>query len=188
VIRLPDEQAGKHPDCRVRSKLAYHTLHKDGLLLLAMTVANILIIASLRLALFIGCRLTVLPLLQGEARHASLDEMAAADGVELSELPTPVSAASSGRGPLTRNSLQPSEPIATRITKSIKDPRQASSQVFSLCFEESAILFVLVLLEATGTISTEALHRNWTFSLSLVVALAVVLIREFNTMQKSKTL
>jgi hypothetical protein len=145
-----------------------------------MTLFNGVVIASLRLALFVGCRLTVLPLLQGEARHASLDEMAAENGVELSELPAPVSAAapSSGRGPLTRARSNSNTPIADRISRSIKDPRRASSHVFSLCFEESAILFVLVLLEASGTISTQALHRNWTFSLYMVVALAVVLIRE----------
>lgn len=145
-----------------------------------MTAANVLIIASLRLALFVGCRLTILPILLGEARHASLDETLS-DGVELSELPAPVSSSSSGRSqahPLTRLKAQTPSTISSRIAQSIRDPHQASSHVFSLCFEESAILFVLVLLEATGTISTQALHRNWTFSLVSVIALAVLFIRE----------
>jgi len=146
-----------------------------------MTAINILLIASIRLALFVGCRLTILPLLLGEARHASLDE-ASFEGLELNELPAPVSSASPGRNqfnPITKlRSSQPSSSVSSRIVQSLKDPNQASSHVFSLCFEESTILFVLVLLEATGTISTEALHRNWTFSLITVIAMAVLFIRE----------
>lgn len=144
-----------------------------------MTFINALIIGSLRLSLFVGCRLTILPLLLGEARHASLDEMSS-EGVELNELPTPVSATSpsQSRNSTSRIKLQSPLTISARISQSIKDPHQASSHVFSLCFEESTFLFVLVLLEATGTISTQALHQNWTFSLFSVIAFAVLFIRE----------
>lgn len=146
--------------------------------LVNMTLINALFIGSLRLSLFVGCRLTILPLLLGEARHASLDELSL-EGVELNELPTPVSATSSqGRNLTSRIKLQSPLAISARVSQSIKDPHQASSHVFSLCFEESTFLFVLVLLEATGTISTQALHQNWTFSLFSVIALAVFFIRE----------
>lgn len=145
-----------------------------------MTAFSILTIASLRLALFVGCRLTVLPLLLGEARHASLDEFSSG-GIELSDLPTPVSASAPNRSvsqTVSKLRSQSAGNVTERVTQSIKDPHQASSHVFSLCFEEATILFVLVLLEATETISTQALHRNWTFSLIAIIALAVIFIRE----------
>lgn len=143
-----------------------------------MTLINALIIGSLRLSLFVGCRLTILPLLLGEAQHASLDELPS-EGVELNELPTPVSASSSqGRTSTSKFRVQSPTTISARISQSIKDPHQASSHVFSLCFEEATFLFVLVLLEATGTISAQALHQNWTFSLFSVIAFAVLFIRE----------
>jgi hypothetical protein len=151
-----------------------------------MTAINVLFIASVRIALFVGCRLTILPLLLGEARHASLDVTSSLDAVELNDLPIPVSSTTSqGRGQssvsLSKLKLQSPASITSRIVQSLKDPNQASSHVFSLCFEESAVLFVLVLLEATDTISTDALHRNWTFSLVGVIALAVLFIRKWFT-------
>lgn len=145
-----------------------------------MGALNLLVIAGIRLALFAGCRLTLLPLLLGEARHASLDE-GASDAIELGELPRP--ATTTTRSPSSARftasaSASSSSPrdLLNTVTDSLKDPHQASSHVFSLCFEESAILFALVLLEAMGTVPHELLEKNWTFSLIGVVALAVLLI------------
>lgn len=143
-----------------------------------MAVYNVILIASLRLALFITCRLTVLPLLLGEARHASLDETDANGQYELNQLPAPATT----YNPNSRNGVSLATKARNGLTdwkgmiQSLKDPHQASSHVFSLCFEESTILFALVLLEATGRLSTQALRRNWTFSLISVVILAALLI------------
>lgn len=143
-----------------------------------MAALPLLIIIGIRLGLFAGCRLTLLPLLLGEARHASLDENAS-DAIQLDELPRPATTRPSRTGSSSSGSSSSSSPaqILSMVTDSLKDPHQASSHVFSLCFEESAILFALVLLEAMGTaIPHDLLRSNWTFSLFAVIALAVLLI------------
>lgn len=146
-----------------------------------MTALNVILITSIRLSLFVGCRWTVLPLLVGEARHASLDESDVNGSVELDELPQPATYTShpgqANRSGSLVSRVGSSLPRWQSLVQSLRDPHQASSHVFSLCFEESTILFVLVLLEATGDLSTQILRRNWTFSLVAVVILAVLLIR-----------
>jgi hypothetical protein len=151
-----------------------------------MTALNAILIASIRIGLFVGCRLTVLPLLLGEARHASLDDTDDKAGgggnggvrYELAQLPQPATQANSRNASSSPFKIGTSSdaPIWQRAVQSLKDPHHVSSHVFSVCFEEATILFALVLLEATDSVSTEALRRNWTFSLVSVVVLAVALI------------
>lgn len=151
-----------------------------------MTAANVVLIASVRASLFFGCRLTLLPLLVGEAQHASLDDAQhehARNG--LLDLPAPATLSATSSGSNLRRQAESIVKIPRdwhSLVQMLKDPHQASSLLFSLCFEEAAILFVLVFLEATGRVSTQALRHNWTFSLAGVVSLAVALVRECSTL------
>lgn len=157
--------------CREVVGFSFHKKHAPR-----MTLSSILLIAGLRISLFVGCRLTLLPILLGEAQHASLDNTGnPSDGLDAHELPTPATTSH-----VSRHTRSISDVVSRwqSLALSLKDPHQASSHMFSLCFEESTILFVLVLLEATGRVSTEALKRNWTFSLVTVVFFAVLMIRK----------
>lgn len=150
-----------------------------------MTAANVLLITALRATLFIACRFTLLPLLLGEAQHASLEDAQRTGQAESNDLPAPATSSSGSNGASASGLRKQAGALLSvprdwrTAVQSLKDPHQASSHLFSLCFEEATILFVLVFLEATGRVSTEALRHNWRFSLFGVVALAVFFIREY---------
>lgn len=150
-----------------------------------MGAPTIILIPLIRGALFFGCRLTILPRLFGEAKHASLDlptddNNGSGDN---DRLPTPVT---SNTTSTLRNSLD-LKTVRQFITGEAQgsgnpspsllslSPSSLSALTLALSFEESTILFVLVLMEAMG-FETATLRSNWKWSLFGVVALAICFI------------
>lgn len=146
-----------------------------------MPLSTYILLPLLRGGLFVGCRLTLLPWLFGEAKYASLDVTATGDengsGNGSTSLPTPVtsSAASHSRMLSKVNGIaQGSKGSAAPSLWSLS-PSAFAALLLSLSFEESTILFLLVLLEAMG-FDADTLRTNWQWSLAGLVLLAVCFI------------
>jgi hypothetical protein len=139
-----------------------------------------LLVVALRISLFAACRTLLLPLLFGEARHASLDLVDDDDGAPLSPaevplrtLPSPATA--SRRAGAAAAHTRSSSSTAPQLLFNLIAPHSASALLFALSFEESSLLFLLVLLEALG-LDGRVLRAHWRLSLLAVLALAVLLI------------
>lgn len=131
-----------------------------------MGAPTILLIPVIRAGLFFGCRLTILPRLFGEAKHASLD-LPNDDEGDAAGLPAPVQSA--GASP-SSSSTTAHPPRLLSLS-----PSSLSALTLALSFEESTLLFVLVLMEAMG-FDAVSLRANWKASLFGVVALAICFI------------
>lgn len=151
-----------------------------------MIASAIVLVPLIRIGLFFGCRLTILPRLFGEAKHASLDLPTPENGG--GDLPTPVTSgfdrnggsarsSSSGRGSLDLKRIKQHLTGESSAAPSLLSgsPSSLSALILALSFEESTILFVLVLMEAMG-FETVSLRNHWSWSLFGVVALAICLI------------
>lgn len=136
-----------------------------------MTAAALVLLPLIRLGLFFGCRLTLLPWLFGEAKHAALDSPSAAGDMPLTALPTPVTTTSQSSAK-SKYATTSAAPALLSLS-----PSAFAALLLSLSFEEGAILFILVLLQAMN-FEVSALVTNWRWSLFGVVALAVCFIRE----------
>lgn len=156
-----------------------------------MALLALLLIVLIRGALFTACRLLLLPLLFGEARHASLDSLEDAEdeasvpltSLRGASLPAPVSSRTSSAGGLrslrasiAHGAAIPGAATAPRLFGTL-DVHSATALLFAVSFEEASVLFALVLLEAMG-LERRTLVWNWGFSLMSTLSLAVVLIRE----------
>lgn len=168
-----------------------------------MATSAVVVIPLLRIALFIGCRLTLLPWLFGEAKHASLDTegadvlpsgpggsaSASTDQLPLSSLPSPATASTSRSGGLSglkdRVASSAASTAALRqqpqgIVHTIIATVSPSALLLALGFEEGTILFALVLMEGMG-FDHSFLASQWHGSLFGVVSLAVCLIRLYQS-------
>ncbi|KAE8186097.1 hypothetical protein CF328_g7338 [Tilletia controversa] len=139
-----------------------------------MILDNVILLAS-RVGLFVACRAIALPLLHSQARQASLDPNPpsgsggsdAADSYEL--LPAPSTM-------LRPTSLSASLYISGRGgSVSSRRIQEATALFFSFAFEEAALLFVLVLLEA-AQFDRALLRWNWGIDLTITIAFVSVLI------------
>ncbi|CAO1632684.1 unnamed protein product [Sympodiomycopsis kandeliae] len=154
-----------------------------------MGVSTIVLVPLIRVALFFGCRLTILPWLFGEARHASLDVQ---DGTEEGNrlngsLPAPATSYLDDGTSSSSHSLNSAlslKGIKAQLTGSStgaspsllsRSPSSLSALLLAWSFEESTILFALVLMEAMG-FDSFSLRSHWNWSLFGVVALAICLI------------
>ncbi|KAL9940907.1 hypothetical protein V8E36_000395 [Tilletia maclaganii] len=151
------------------------------------------VIAACRVGLFVACRTIALPVLYGQARQASLDPTAAAPaeaaagltstthdtaGYELLPPPSTLGTSSSSGSRLGLSSglgLGGGASLGTRGSKSSRRIQEATALFFSFAFEEAAILFVLVLLEA-AQFDRPLLRWNWRIDLSIVIAFVAVVI------------
>ncbi|CAD6906604.1 unnamed protein product [Tilletia controversa] len=150
-----------------------------------MILDNVILLAS-RVGLFVACRAIALPLLHSQARQASLDPNPpsgsggsdAADSYEL--LPAPSTM-------LRPTSLSASLYISGRGgSVSSRRIQEATALFFSFAFEEAALLFVLVLLEA-AQFDRALLRWNWGIDLTITIAFVSVLI-QLNEFKRSHVL
>ncbi|KDN42091.1 hypothetical protein K437DRAFT_258032 [Tilletiaria anomala UBC 951] len=155
------------------------------------------IILAARLGLFIGCKTIALPLLYGQARYAALESSSSGSAALLtSNLATDTDTSDGGQSgnglptPATSSATRGSLPSSAAGTawRTVASRRERQSLIaklasqsslvallFSLALEEVTILFVLVLLDATGY-SRRLLWANWNASLLTTIACVVVLL------------
>ncbi|CAO1635962.1 unnamed protein product [Parajaminaea phylloscopi] len=139
-----------------------------------MATGTALTLAALRFALFVGCRLTLLPWLFGEAKYASLDTSAASGSRRGSSIITTTTSAASLPSPAVAATTSRRATAVTRAWQ-IMLGLSPASLLLSLSFEEGVTPFLLVLAEAMG-FEQHTLRVQWTGSLYGIVALAVVLV------------
>lgn len=153
-----------------------------------MTSSAYVLVPLVRTGLFIGCRLTLLPWLFGEAKHASLDADDAqengdstqnGDAIAMGTLPSPATASRRPKvslfGAVTPNGTASSSADGSLLAR-VLSTFSPSALLLALSFEEGIILFVLVLMEAMG-FERDVLQSQWRWSLFGVVGLAVCLLR-----------
>ncbi|KAK0538134.1 hypothetical protein OC842_001383 [Tilletia horrida] len=133
-----------------------------------------LVLAGARVGLLLACRTLALPFLYGQARQASLDPNPGvlgngdgADSYELLPAPSTLASGGGGGGGAGRG--------AGGGSRSSRRIQEATALFFSFAFEEAAVLFVLVLLEA-AQFQREFLRWNWRIDLAIVIALVAVVI------------
>ncbi|PWN25633.1 hypothetical protein BDZ90DRAFT_262279 [Jaminaea rosea] len=156
-----------------------------------MTSSAYVLVPLVRTGLFIGCRLTLLPWLFGEAKHASLDaddaqengdSMQNGDAIAMGTLPSPATASRRPKVSLlsavtpngTASSSSSSSGDGSLLAR-VLSTFSPSALLLALSFEEGIILFVLVLMEAMG-FERDVLQSQWRWSLFGVVGLAVCLL------------
>ncbi|KAK0558044.1 hypothetical protein OC846_000036 [Tilletia horrida] len=138
-----------------------------------MVFENIVLVAA-RIGLLLTCRVVALPFLYGQARQASLDpnpgpgDGQGSDNYEL--LPQPSTSLSAG----TVSRLS-SLSVSSKGSASSRRVQEATAIFFSFAFEEAAILFVLVLLEA-AQFDRNVLRAHWRIDLAIIIACVSVLV------------
>lgn len=170
----------------------------------AAIMIDFFLLLGIKLALYLSAR-SALPFLFGQARHASLDigtkttaslptpvttcnhanhSTYHSDSIhDDDDNPTdrsPFLAAKKGSVIPTWTQFRVSifAPVRIRNSQGSLDLASVAALLFSLAFEESATLFVAVLLETAGFVAGNgtSLRKMWRFSLAAVLALAIVCI------------
>lgn len=149
-------------------------------------VQHVLVVLA-RISLFVFCRKFLLDALYKDLRSLSAPDAgpldADQDDTELDTLPT----ASTSRAPELRHHNTPGSASSLSFVHSVlfnrastlsKDNFESnlSRSAFALCFEESCILFLLVMCQALDVLSPRVRKLHWTLSIFVLVSLVIIFI------------